>query len=270
MSNYSRRKFVQTTLAAGAGSIFIPKNLVAQADKNAPEPSLKGKKALYVWGGWKGHEPQQSVDIFVPWMKSEGAEVIVSDSLDSYLDESLMESLDLVVQMWTMGKISKEQEAGLLKAIKGGAGLAGWHGGLGDSFRDNVEYQFMVGGQWVAHPGGVIDYKVKITNRKDPITKGLKDFAMHSEQYYMHVDPNVKVLVTTAFTGEHAPWIDGCVIPVTWKKYYGEGRVFYSSLGHVMADFEVSEALEIQKRGIRWAAESKYHPKEKWKEPKYI
>ena len=270
MSNYSRRKFVQTTLVAGAGSVFMPKNLVAQADKNAPEPSLKGKKVLYVWGGWKGHEPQQSVDIFVPWMKLEGAEVIVSDTLDSYLDESLMESLDLVVQMWTMGKISKEQEAGLLKTIKGGVGLAGWHGGLGDSFRDNVEYQFMVGGQWVAHPGGVIDYKVKITNRKDPVTEGLKDFAMHSEQYYMHVDPNVKVLATTAFTGEHSSWIDECVIPVTWKKYYGDGRVFYSSLGHVMADFDVPEALEIQKRGIRWAAESKYHPKERWKEPKYI
>jgi len=270
MSNYSRRKFVQTTIAASAGSIFIPKNLIAQSDQNNPIPSLKGKKVLYVWGGWKGHEPQQSVDIFVPWMKSEGAEVIVSDTLDSYLDESVMESLDLVVQMWTMGKITKEQEAGLLKTIKGGVGLAGWHGGLGDSFRDNVEYQFMVGGQWVAHPGGIIDYKVKITNRRDPVTKELKDFAMHSEQYYMHVDPNVKVLATTEFSGEHAPWIDGCTMPVTWKKYYGDGRVFYSSLGHVMADFDVPEALEIQKRGIRWAAESKYHPKERWKEPKYI
>jgi type 1 glutamine amidotransferase len=270
MTHISRRKFVQTTMAAGAGSVLIPKNLVAQSNQNTLVPTLDGKKVLFVWGGWNGHEPKQSVDIFVPWMKSEGAKVTVSDTLESYLDESLMESLDLVVQIWTMGKISREQEAGLLKAIKGGAGLAGWHGGIGDSFRDNVEYQFMVGGQWVAHPGGVIDYEVKITNHEDPITKGLKDFAMHSEQYYMHVDPNVKVLSTTTFTGEHAPWINGCVMPVTWKKYYGDGRVFYSSLGHVMADFDVSEALEIQKRGIRWAAESKYHPKEKWKEPKYI
>lgn len=270
MAHITRRNFVKTTMAAGAATVISSNMVIAQDSENDIEPSLKGKKVLYVWGGWKGHEPQQSVDIFVPWMKSEGAEVIVSDTLDSYLDESLMGSLDLVVQMWTMGKITKEQEAGLLKAIKGGAGLAGWHGGLGDSFRDNVEYQFMVGGQWVAHPGGVIDYKVKITNHEDPITKGLKNFAMHSEQYYMHVDPNVKVLVTTTFTGEHAPWIDGCVMPVTWKKYYGDGRVFYSSLGHVMADFDVPEALEIQKRGIRWASESKYHPKEKWKEPKYI
>lgn len=168
-----------------------------------------------------------------------------------------------------MGEISKEQEKALLNAVKGGVGLAGWHGGIGDSFRNNVEYQFMVGGQWVAHPGGVIDYKVNITNHKEPATKGLKDFAMHSEQYYIQIDPNVKVLATTTFSGEHASWIDKCVIPVVWKKYYGEGRVFYSSLGHVMSDYKVVEAFEIQKRGIRWVAESKYHEKEEWLQPVY-
>ena len=270
MSTLSRRKFVRTTMAAGAASLLVPKSLTAQSGTSDPQPSLKGKKVLYVWGGWDGHEPEQSVNVFVPWMREEGAEVVVSDTLDSYLDEDLMKSLDLVVQVWTMDKISKEQEAGLLKAIKSGIGLAGWHGGIGDSFRDNVTYQFMVGGQWVAHPGGIIDYRVQITNHDDPITKGLNDFAMHSEQYYMHVDPNVKVLATTKFTGEHASWIDGSVIPVVWKKYYGDGRVFYSSLGHVMDDFKVSEALEIQKRGIRWASESKYHSKEKWIEARYI
>ncbi len=269
MKNLNRRKFFLSAFAAIAGLILIAQNLTAQPDKKAQVPTLKGKKVLFVWGGWSGHEPKQSVDIFVPWMKSEGAEVIVSDNLDSYLDESLMGSLDLVIQMWTMGKITKEQSDGLLKAIKRGVGLAGWHGGLGDSFRENVDYQFMVGGQWVAHPGGVIDYNVKITNHDDPVTKGLKDFSMHSEQYYMHVDPNVKVLVTTTFTGAHASWIEGCVMPVVWKKYYGEGRVFYSSLGHVMTDFNGPEVLEIQKRGIRWAAESKYHAKEPWLDPKY-
>jgi len=269
MKNLDRRKFILSTFAAIAGLILIGQNLLAQVDKNAQVPTLKGKKVLFVWGGWSGHEPKQSVDIFVPWMKSEGAEVIVSDNLDSYLDESLMGSLDLVIQIWTMGKITNEQSAGLLKAVKRGVGWGGWHGGTGDSFRENVEYQFMVGGQWVAHPGGVIDYKVKITNHDDAVTNGLKDFEMHSEQYYMQVDPNVKVLATTTFSGKYAPWIEGCVIPVTWKKYYGNGRVFYSSLGHVMTDFKVPEVLEIQKRGIRWAAESKYHSKEKWVEPKY-
>ncbi len=233
------------------------------------EPSLQGKKVLFIYGGWEGHDPIETSLLFVPWMRAEGADVRVSNTLDSYLDEELMESLDLIVQIWTMGKISKEQEKALLDAIKRGVGIAGWHGGLGDSFRNNVKYQFMVGGQWVAHPGGVIDYEVNITDKKDPVTKGLNDFAMHSEQYYMHVDPNVNVLATTQFSDEHADWIDGCTMPVVWKKYYGKGRVFYSSLGHVITDFEVPEVLKIQKRGIRWASESKYHPFEKWRNPEY-
>ncbi len=267
MSFLSRRRFVKSAIAAGIGTLLMPENALS-APKKISKCSLKGKKILYVYGGWNGHEPTGSVDVFVPWLKLEGADVTVSNTLDSYLDEELMNSLDLIIQIWTMGKISKEQEKALLKAVKRGVGLAGWHGGIGDSFRNNVEYQFMVGGQWVAHPGGVIDYSVRITNHEDPITSGLKDFSMHSEQYYMHVDPNVKVLATTQFSGDHASWIDKCTIPVVWKKYYGEGRVFYSSLGHVMSDFK-EEPLEIQKRGIRWAAESKYHPKEKWVNPVY-
>ncbi len=264
----SRRNFIATSTLVGTGILLTPHSLFAGAGYGSSS-ELESKKVLYVYGGWDGHEPKQSVDLFVPWLKSEGAEVVVSDSLDVYLDEELMQSLDLVIQIWTMGTITNEQEKGLLNAIKSGVGLAGWHGGIGDSFRNNVEYQFMVGGQWVAHPGGVIDYSVQVTDKKDPVTKGLSDFSMHSEQYYMHVDPNVKVLATTTFNDENASWIGGNVIPVVWKKYYGDGRVFYSSLGHVMSDFEVSEVFEIMKRGIRWAAESKYQPKEKWKRPVY-
>ena len=128
-----------------------------------------------------------------------------------------------------MGTITREQEAGLLNAIKGGVGVAGWHGGMGDAFRNNTEYQWMVGGQWVAHPGGVIDYRVNIINHTDPITAGLDDFAMHSEQYYLHVDPSNEVLATTTFDRPEAPWAQGCVMPVVWKRMWGAGRVFYSS-----------------------------------------
>jgi uncharacterized protein len=128
------------------------------------------------------------------------------------------------------GHDHQEQEKGLLNAVKSGVGIAGWHGGMGDSFRNNVEYQFMVGGQWVAHPGGVIDYRVNIIS-DDPIVAGLEDFDMHSEQYYMHVDPSNEVLATTTFNGDHAYWIDGVVMPVAWKRMYGQGRVFYASVG---------------------------------------
>ncbi|MCX6047290.1 MAG: ThuA domain-containing protein [Chloroflexi bacterium] len=212
------------------------------------------KKALIVWGGWEGHEPKQCADIFAPLLREHDFEVEVSDTLDSYLDQEKMLALDLVVPIWTMGTITREQEKGLLDAIASGVGLAGWHGGMGDAFRNNTTYQWMVGGQWVAHPGNIIDYKVNITNHTDPITAGLEDFSMHSEQYYMHVDPGNEVLATTTFDGAHAGWVKGTVMPVVWKRMWQQGRVFYSSLGHHASDFSVPEAKEIQLRGMQWAA----------------
>ena len=212
------------------------------------------KKALMVWGGWEGHEPKQCTDIFAPILADEGFDVEVSDTMDVYLDPDKMQALSLVVPCWTMGTITREQEKGLLDAVKSGVGIAGWHGGMGDAFRNNVAYQWMVGGQWVAHPGGVIDYEVNIIDHEDPITKGLADFKMHSEQYYLHVDPSNEVLVTTTFQSELAPWVNGCVMPVVWKRMWGEGRVFYSSLGHKAVDFGVPEAKEIQRRGMLWAS----------------
>ena len=218
---------------------------------------LKDKIILFVYGGWDGHQPKQCHDFLKPWLEEQGAIVYSSQSLNSYTDKELMGKVDLIIQTWTMGNISAEQERALTEAVRNGVGLAGWHGGLGDAFRNNTEYQFMVGGQWVAHPGGKVDYDVDIVDKKDPVTKGLKKFHMQSEQYYMHVDPGVKVLATTTFDDEHASWIKGVVMPVVWKKYYGKGRVFYSSLCHDVNDFKVPEAFEIMKRGIEWAALSK-------------
>jgi hypothetical protein len=212
------------------------------------------KKMMMVWGGWLGHEPKQCVDIFAPIMEQAGYQVDIFDNLDVYLDSDYLNNLDLTTQVWTMGKITKEQLKGLQEAVKNGVGFGGWHGGMGDSFRESTDYQFMVGGQWVAHPGGVIDYRVNITNHADPITAGLSDFDMHSEQYYMHIDPSNEVLATTTFNGDILPWINGTVMPVVWKRSWGAGKVFYASVGHVAKDFEVFEAREIVRRGLLWAS----------------
>lgn len=236
---------------------------------DAKLPELKGIRVLIVYGGWEGHEPAGYVNLLLPWLQAEGAVTDTTRSLDVYTDEAYMSNVDLVIQIFTMAEITNEQEKGLLNAVRNGTGLAGWHGGLADSFRNNPAYQYMVGGQWVAHPGGVIGYTVKITDHEDPVTRGLADFRMHSEQYYMHVDPNVKVLATTAFSADHDYWVDGCTMPVVWKKMYGKGRVFYSSLGHVAEDMEVHEAFEILKRGIRWSSASKYEPTEELVSPVY-
>ena len=207
-----------------------------------------------VFGGWEEHEPKRCVDVFAPILEGHGFGVQLADTLDVYLDADRLGALDLIVPVWTMGTITKEQEAGLLAAVEGGVNIAGWHGGMGDSFRDNPNYQFMVGGQWVAHPGNVIDYAVTIVRPDDPIMTGLNDFQMHSEQYYLHVDPSNEVLATTTFGGDYVPWIAGTVMPVVWKRRWGAGRVFYCSLGHKAHDFDVPEARTIVERGMLWAA----------------
>jgi uncharacterized protein len=213
--------------------------------------------ALFVWGGWDGHEPKQCVELVAPLVEEAGLAVTVRDTLAAFDDAEALGQYRVIVPCWTMGELSPEQEQNLTQAVAGGVGLAGWHGGLGDAFRANTEYQFAVGGQFVAHPGNIIEYTVRITQPNHPITRGLADFVVKSEQYYLHVDPTLNVLATTRFSGEHAPWVEGCLMPVAWTKSYGKGRVFYCSIGHVAADLETPEVKEMIRRGILWAGNDK-------------
>lgn len=219
--------------------------------------SSEASRVLVVRGGWEGHEPVRATELVGELLGQAGFEVEISDSLTCFADEQAMSGPDLVVLCWTMGQISKEELAGLLEAVRSGTGILGWHGGLCDAFRSEPPYQFMTGGQWVAHPGGKIDYEVHFLPERsgDPIVTGLEDFAIHSEQYYLHVDPSNEVLATTIFAAnEEAPWIEGCVMPVVWKRTFGRGRVFYCSVGHDHEDLEIPQVQELLVRGSRWAA----------------
>ena len=256
--------------------LLLSISLVSFSQDQSP-PSLKGKNIVYVYGGWQGHKPTESVDLMVPKLRAEGANVKVFDTLSVYTDEKLMAETDLIIQVWTLGKITKEQFIGLEKAVMNGTGLSGWHGGIGDAFRDNLKYQFMVGGQFVSHPGGNIDHSIKILDQTDPITKGLNDFELKkTEQYYMLIDPNIKVLAISEFDresyqkpGKPENKVTGRTMTVVWKKHYGKGRIFYDSIGHKLTDFEVPEVMTMQMRGFRWAAEGKYMKKETTITPGY-
>jgi uncharacterized protein len=206
------------------------------------------KKALIVQGGWDGHQPKEVSELLAGLLVEEGFEVEVSDTLDSLADEEKLMSLDLIVPVWTMGSVTKEQLEPLLKAVKSGVGIAGCHGGMGDTFRNETEYQYMVGGQWVAHPGNDgVRYTVQIKDKNDPLMAGLEDFEVCSEQYYMHVDPGNRVLAVTHFGDVE--------MPVVWTKRYGQGRVYYCSLGHQANIVAMPEVLTMMRRGMVWAAE---------------
>jgi len=211
------------------------------------------REALIVWGGWSGHEPEQGARIVGEMLERHGFTVYVENTTEAFADPAIAD-MSLVVPIVTMAKIEKEEVENLAAAVRGGVGLAGYHGGMCDAFRDCIDYHFICGGQWVAHPGGIVDYQVDVAAPDDPIMQGLSSFAYRSEQYYMHVDPANQVLATTRFSGEHAPWLEGVVMPVAWKRRHGLGRVFYSSLGHVTSEFAVPEMRTILQRGLLWAA----------------
>ena len=211
------------------------------------------KSALILWGGWEGHEPERCAETVQGLLAEDGFRVTKETDLQ-VLVESDPARFDLIVPIISMGSITDVQCKALTTAIEAGTGLAGFHGGMGDSFRTSTNYQFMTGGQFVAHPGNIINYRVNIVDHSDPITAGLSDFDYRSEQYYMHVDPNNQVLATTTFSGEHAFWVAGAKMPVAWKRRHGHGKVFFSSLGHVPSEFSVKEMRTICHRGMAWAA----------------
>lgn len=215
------------------------------------------RKALIVWGGWDGHEPKEVAEVFSNLLVKEGFDVEVSDTLDSFKDKEKLMNLSLIIPVWTMGKITNEQLQPVLEAVESGVGIVGCHGGMCDAFRESTEWQFMTGGQWVAHPGNDgVEYTVNIISKSSPIVEGIKDFKVISEQYYLHVDPAIEVLATTTFQTANGPHATNGKIdmPVIWTKTWGEGRVFYNSLGHHADIFDNADILEIMRRGFLWAA----------------
>lgn len=210
------------------------------------------QKALIVQGGWEGHEPLACARRVEAFLKADGLAVDVREGSAAFDDPTLAD-FDLIVPIITMASIDEAALTRLCDTVAAGTGLAGFHGGMGDAFRNAPAYQFMVGGQWVAHPGDIIDYSVTITRPDDPVMQGITDFAYRSEQYYMHVDPSNEVLAETCFSGEHCAWIAGVRMPVVWKRRHGQGRVFFSSLGHVAEELDREPMQTILRRGLRWA-----------------
>ncbi len=218
------------------------------------------KKALIVWGGWDGHEPEQVAGVFAGLLREAQFEVEVADTLEAFADGEKLLGLDLIVPVWTMGEISQELVNNVSAAVQNGTGLAGCHGGMCDSFRTNVDWQFMTGGQWVAHPGNDgVQYKVELSQSSSPLTAGIEDFDVTSEQYYLHIDPAVEVLATTRFPVVQGPHTTNKAVdmPVVWTKRWGQGRVYYNSLGHHADIVELPPVKELMRRGLLWAAEGK-------------
>lgn len=211
------------------------------------------RKAIILWGGWAGHEPEAGARLVGGMLAAEGFAVAISDDVGIVGSQALREA-DLFVPVVTGGTLERAAADDLVAAVRGGLGLGGYHGCLATSFKESAPFRYLCGVTWVAHPGNVIDFRVRVTRPDDPLVEGIADFDYRSEQYYLHYDPSVEVLAETTFTGEYDPASAGVAMPVVFKRRFGQGRVFYSALGHVAAEFERPQMREILRRGLLWAA----------------
>ncbi|MFA5553522.1 MAG: ThuA domain-containing protein [Phycisphaerae bacterium] len=211
------------------------------------------KSALFVYGGWGGHEPKHSAEIVCGWLKEKNWKIELSDNLEIFTDSQTLSSFDLIVPVWTGGELSKEQESGLESAVRNGIGLAGWHG-MADAFGNSQIYKMAVGGRFVWHPANDVRINIKIIEPNDPIMQGIDDFSITSELYYMHIDPSNHILADCEFPADELGQPQGVRMPVAWRRNWGKGRVFYFSIGHKPDDLNIAQVRRIIEQGLLWAA----------------
>ncbi len=219
---------------------------------------MTAERALVLWGGYPGHQPEEAVERFVPFLKNGGFDVVVANDLAAYADARLMSGLSLILQNWTKGDLTPDQFQGLSDAVRSGAGLVGWHGGLCDAFRHMPEYQFMTGGSGSLTRAEARLATPSILRQAPPRIRSWPDWA-HSTSF-----PSSTTWQSTRRSrysrqprsagGAEAPWINEAVIPAVWRRRWDHGRVFYMSWGHQASDFDVEPARVIAERGLLWAA----------------
>ena len=212
-------------------------------------------RALVVRGGWEGHRPVETTELFLPGLRAAGFQLTISDDLAVY--EGDLSGFDLIVQCWSIGELTEGQCAGLVNAVRSGTGFAGWHGGVLGTFVASRDYLRMIGGQFLWHQSEFIDYEVNVRAERagHPIVAGIGDFAVHTEQYWMITDAYNDVLATTVVRPEPGEEFAGDVVmPVVWTRQWGAGKVFVSAIGHRPLDLEQPEVAELTLRGLVWAA----------------
>ncbi len=227
------------------------------------------RSALVVRGGWEGHQPVEATDMFVPHLEANGFSVRIEGSPKVYADAAYMAGVDLIVQCMTMSTIEKDELAGLTAAVASGTGLAGWHGGIADSYRNSSDYLHLIGGQFACHPpkaaeerrGEQADYFIpyRVAMRPEaadhPITQGIADFDLVTEQYWVLTDEYIDVLATTTLAArEFDPWLRPVTSPAIWTRQWGKGRVFVCTPGHNVDVLEQPDVTTIIERGLTWAA----------------
>jgi uncharacterized protein len=136
-----------------------------------------------------------------------------------------------------------EGKAAFLEAIAKGKGFVGSHcasdtfHSKGDAWKnqskDDIDpYIAMVGGEFIRH-GAQQESDMHVVDDTFPATKGMHDFRITEEWYSLrNFAPDLHVLIVQETAGMRGDEYDRPAYPSTWARKHGEGRVFYTSMGH--------------------------------------
>jgi type 1 glutamine amidotransferase len=238
--------------------------------ESPPPADLAGPKtALVVRGGWDGHQPVEATELFIPYLIKNGYEVRIEESPAVYADAAVMAEVDVIMQCMTMSTIEADECEGLRAAVASGVGLVGWHGGIADSYRNTSDYLHLIGGQFACHPGkhqsertgeqsdNYVPYTVTMLPeaQEHPVTAGIGDFDLVTEQYWVLADSYIDVLATTTQkVREWDPWQRPVTSPAVWTRQWGQGRIFVTTAGHRVEILEEPPVRTMIERALLWAS----------------
>ena len=223
--------------------------IAAGVPKSAPAKPSKPRKVLVFskTAGFRHGSIPTGVEAMKQMGKSTGAFEVTATEDDSFFEPEKLKDFDAVLFLNTTGEVFKSKEAGreerlkksLVDFVKSGKGLIGTHSAT-DTYKKWKDFNDMMGGAFAGHPWHT---KIRVKNLEPghPLNAAFagKDFEIADEIYQFRKDTasadERRMLISLSGEivdkGKGNTGKEG-LYPIAWLDKYGDGRIFYCSLGH--------------------------------------
>ena len=223
--------------------------IAAGVPKSAPAKPSKPRKVLVFskTAGFRHGSIPTGVEAMKQIGKSTGAFEVTATEDDSFFEPEKLKDFDAVLFLNTTGEVFKSKEAGredrlkksLVDFVKSGKGLIGTHSAT-DTYKKWKDFNDMMGGAFAGHPWHT---KIRVKNLEPghPLNAAFagKDFEIADEIYQFRKDTASadERRMLLSLSGEIVDKGKGNtgkegLYPIAWLDKYGDGRIFYCSLGH--------------------------------------
>lgn len=212
----------------------------AEPDQAAKQPL----RVLFLGGSSGSHQPRAMFERFSPAAAPAGLELVYTEETDAALTDESLARYDLLAIFKDDGELSAAAERALVRFVETGHGLVAIHC-ASHAFRNSQAYTRLVGGRFQRH--GHESFRPTIIDAQHPAMSGVAGFTTRDETYVHNelADDN-RVLMVRAEAGGYEPY--------TWVRTAGQGRVYYTALGHDELTWRQPDFHRLLIRAIDWAA----------------